>query len=248
MDNVDQSVLGDIDKFRREFTAFLMRYKFGIDEILTKIEILREEFTHHHEYNPIEHVTHRLKSMESLTDKMVRLNVPLDFQHIQSEIRDIAGIRITCSFVSDVYRVKELITSQADVKVLTVKDYIAKPKDNGYQSLHAIVEVPVFLSTGETRVPVELQIRTIAMDFWASLEHKIYYKFNREVPPDLIASLKLAADTAAALDTTMENLHEQVKTLHAQSPDSPDDEAKRRLAKLRTLMNDRWSITPAAIR
>jgi putative GTP pyrophosphokinase len=124
---------------------------------------------------------------------------------------DIAGVRITCSFVADAYRLFDLLTEQDDVRVLQVKDYIAEPKPNGYKSLHAIVEVPVFLSTGRIDVPVEVQFRTIAMDFWASLEHKIYYKYETRVPEQLLESLKDAADTAAELDERMERLHREIR-------------------------------------
>ena len=118
-------------------------------------------------------------------------------------------MRVTCSFVADVYRLFDLLTAQDDVTVRTVKDYIANPKPNGYKSLHAIIEVPVFLSTGALAVPVEVQFRTIAMDFWASLEHKIYYKFSNQVPAHLVDSLSDAADAAAELDTRMERLHRE---------------------------------------
>ena len=142
---------------------------------------------------------------------MQRKGIDADFPSIRRSITDIAGIRITCSFVADVYRLFDLLTAQDDMRVLQVKDYIASPKPNGYKSLHVILEVPVFLSTGRIEVPVEVQFRTIAMDFWASLEHKIYYKYATRVPDELLASLKDAADTAAELDERMERLHGQIR-------------------------------------
>ncbi|MCX7522872.1 GTP pyrophosphokinase family protein [Microbacterium sp. STN6] len=189
----------------------MMPYKFGIDEINTKIGILREEFNELHAYNPIEHVSSRLKTPESLIEKLVRKGCDPSFESIRETITDIAGVRVTCSFVSDVYRVFELITAQTDIRLVEAKDYIANPKPNGYKSLHAIVEVPVFLSDGPVPVRVEVQLRTIAMDFWASLEHKIYYKYDRSVPAELLSGLKDAADTAAQLDETMERLHSQIR-------------------------------------
>src|SRR5690606_26016764 len=132
-----------------------------------------------------------------------------DFDRIREEITDIAGVRVTCSFIADVYRLFDLLTAQDDVTVRIVKDYIKNPKPNGYKSLHAIIEVPVFLSTGPLSVPVEVQFRTIAMDFWASLEHKIYYKFANQVPAHLVDSLADAADAAAELDLRMERLHRE---------------------------------------
>ena len=129
---------------------------------------------------------------------------------MRTHITDVAGVRVTCSFVPDAYRLFDLLTAQDDITVRTVKDYIAEPKPNGYKSLHAIVEVPVFLSTGRVDVPVEVQFRTIAMDFWASLEHKIYYKYDRQVPHELLTELRAAAGTAADLDIRMERLHREL--------------------------------------
>ena len=199
---------------RDEFQRFLMEYRFGLAEVETKISILREEFQEMHAYNPIEHVSSRVKSPDSLVDKVRRKGIETDFDSIRASITDIAGIRVTCSFIDDAYRLSKLLTRQDDITVRDVKDYIAHPKPNGYKSLHVIVEVPVFLSTGRVDVPVEVQFRTIAMDFWASLEHKIYYKYDRLVPDDLLAELKNAADTAAELDTRMERLHREIRGAH----------------------------------
>jgi len=212
----------DLHRLRDEFTRFLMKYKFGMDEVETKVSILRQEFTHLHDYNPIEHVTSRLKSPESILGKIERKGIDPSFEAIREGINDIAGVRIVCSFVSDVYRIWDALTRQTDLGVIDVRDYIATPKPNGYKSLHAIVEVPVFLSDGPVPVRVEVQIRTIAMDFWASLEHKIYYKYDRRVPDELLNDLGRAAKTAASLDATMERLHDEVST-----PDSPVDTRSR---------------------
>ena len=195
---------------RDETERFLREYRFGMQEIETKLGILREEFEHTHSYNPIEHVTSRVKSPDSLVEKVARKGIEPDFAAIRDSITDIAGVRVTCSFVSDVYRLFDLLARQDDITVRRVKDYIAEPKSNGYQSLHAIVEVPVFLSTGRVDVPVEVQFRTIAMDFWASLEHKIYYKYDSQVPDRLLDELKDAAVSAAELDQRMERLHREL--------------------------------------
>lgn len=200
----------DLQGPSRELTRFLMMYKFAIDEVTTKVNILREEFTHLHEYNPIEHVTARLKSPESIVKKARRRNHDLSFEVIRAEIQDIAGVRVTCSFVSDVHTIFRMFSAQADVSVIEVEDYIADPKPNGYQSLHAIVEIPVFLSGGPENVPVEMQFRTVAMDFWASLEHKIYYKYDGAVPGALLEELREAAEVAARLDARMQHLHHEV--------------------------------------
>lgn len=139
-------------KMREDFTRFMMEYQFAADEVMTKVTILREEFLHLHRYNPIEHVKSRVKSPESILDKVVKRGLDPSFDTIRANITDIAGIRITCSFIADTYRILEALTSQDDVRIVKVKDYIASPKPNGYKSLHAIIEVPVFLSTGA--VPV----------------------------------------------------------------------------------------------
>jgi putative GTP pyrophosphokinase len=211
LQSIDPATLDEVQAFRDEFARFIMPYKFGIDEVSTKVSILREEFSGLHDYNPIEHISSRLKSADSIEQKVLRKNCEPSFEAIRESITDIAGVRIVCSFVSDVYRVFDLLTQQEDVRVLRVKDYIAHPKSNGYKSLHVIVEVPVFLSEGPILVPVEIQLRTVAMDFWASLEHKIYYKYDGEVPEGLLRDLTAAAGTASQLDVTMEDLHRQVR-------------------------------------
>jgi putative GTP pyrophosphokinase len=193
-----------------ELTRFLMVYKFAIDEVTTKVNILREEFAHLHDYNPIEHVTARLKSPESILAKVRRRDAEPTLDGIRASIQDIAGVRVTCSFVADVHTIFGMFSDQTDVTVVEIEDYITEPKPNGYQSLHAIVEVPVFLSAGPQYVPVEMQFRTVAMDFWASLEHKIYYKYDREIPDALVEELRDAADTAARLDARMQHLHRAV--------------------------------------
>ncbi len=201
-----------------QMQRFLLEYRFAMQEVETKLAILREEFLHMHEYNPIEHVSSRVKSVDSLVEKMDRRGVATDFDAIRGQIYDIAGVRVTCAFIRDVYRLFDLLTQQDDITILEVEDFIKHPKPNGYKSLHTIISVPVFLSSGRVDVPVEVQFRTIAMDFWASLEHKIYYKYARHVPSTLLDELKNAADTAAELDTRMERLHVQVHGLPEAAP------------------------------
>ncbi|MBM0125756.1 GTP pyrophosphokinase family protein [Pimelobacter simplex] len=193
--------------FLRELRLFHLNYKFGLDEILTKINILREELAFREGANPIEHVNSRIKTIDSLRAKAERIGCPLELDAIGKQIRDIAGVRIVCSFIGDIYRVLEMLTSQPDVTVREVKDYVALPKPNGYRSVHAIVEIPVFLSDTTRAVPIEIQIRTVAMDFWASVEHKIYYKYAKHVPAELLEELSAAARVAHELDTRMGELH-----------------------------------------
>ncbi|MGZ5367940.1 GTP pyrophosphokinase [Aeromicrobium sp.] len=215
----------DTRQLRLDFTRFMMRYKFGMEEVVTKISILRDEFAHLHDDNPIENISSRLKRPDSIIEKMQRKGTRPTFASIQETITDIAGVRVTCSFVSDVRRVFDLVAAQSDIAVIAVRDYIAEPKPNGYRSLHALVEVPVFLTDGPVPVVVEVQFRTIAMDFWASLEHKIYYKYRADVPEELLDGLREAADTASSLDSTMERLRSEVKTLGGLPPDSPKEES-----------------------
>lgn len=202
-----------IKNFRNELTAFMLNYQFGIDEILTKINILKTEFNQLHEYAPIEHVSSRLKTPESIVKKVLRKGDQLSLASIKNTVFDIAGIRIVCSFIKDAYAIADMLTNQKDVTVIAVKDYIANPKPNGYKSLHLILQIPVFLSDSVEKVNVEVQIRTIAMDFWASLEHKIYYKFEQEVPQSILDELSEAAEIANALDIKMERIHGEVQAL-----------------------------------
>ena len=210
-------------RLKDDMMRFLMSYRFGMEEMMTKVNILKDEFRYIHAYNPIEHVSSRLKSPEGILKKAIRKGCPLTIEDIRAQIFDIAGIRVTCSFVSDIYTVRDMIMGQSDVTVLEVRDYIAKPKPNGYQSLHLIVSVPVFLSDRVEHVTVEVQIRTIAMDFWASLEHKIYYKYDGAVPQTLLDELKDAAETANRLDRKMERLHAEVVRLGTDQAPARDD-------------------------
>ena len=187
-------------------------YNAALKEVNTKIEILNDEFLHIHNYNPIEHVKSRIKSPESIVKKLRRHGHEVTIESMQQHLNDIAGIRIICSFTSDIYQIAQMISNQSEVKVLTVKDYIASPKPNGYKSYHLVVLIPIFLSDGRVDTKVEIQIRTIAMDFWASLEHKIYYKFEGNAPEQIRADLKDCADIVEMLDERMLNLNEMIQS------------------------------------
>ncbi|GAB2724334.1 GTP pyrophosphokinase family protein [Paenibacillus thermoaerophilus] len=239
---MSQLSIAQLKQFKNEITRFMMMYKFALDELETKVEILQEEFHFLHDYNPIEHTKSRLKTPESILKKLYRKGIPFSFASIRSHIKDIAGLRITCSFISDIYRISEMLVNQGDLKLVEVKDYIQNPKPNGYRSLHLIVEVPVFMSDRKENVCVEVQIRTIAMDFWASLEHKIYYKYNQAVPARLLAELKEAADSASALDIKMERLHREIEEIK-------EDRAGENVEELRqlTIDNQSFSLPPALI-
>ncbi|MEK3884055.1 GTP pyrophosphokinase family protein [Paenibacillus sp. PL2-23] len=211
-------------KLKTEVTRFMMMYQFALNELETKIEILKEEFQFLHDYNPIEHTKSRVKTLESIMNKISRKGIPFSLEDMKHHIKDIAGLRITCSFIADIYQIRDMLKNQFALKVLEEKDYIEKPKPNGYRSLHLVVEVPVVMSSGRENVCVEIQIRTIAMDFWASLEHKIFYKYNQSVPSALLLELKEASDSANRLDLQMERLNREISVIKEnQSEDQLED-------------------------
>jgi putative GTP pyrophosphokinase len=222
--------LDQLKQVKEKLSRFMAIHKFALKELETKVDILKEEFQLIHEYNPIEHTKSRLKSPEKIIEKLYRKGLPISFSSIRNNIRDVAGLRITCSFISDIYHLYDMLSYQKDLTVLETKDYIKQPKPNGYQSLHMIVEVPVFMSDRTEMVCVEIQIRTIAMDFWASLEHKIFYKCDRDVPKQLLKDLKNAAEAASQLDREMERLHREIASIRT----SNDEESESELMKLIT--------------
>lgn len=208
-----------------EWKYALLLYNAALKEINTKIDILSDEFKTTHRYNPIEHVISRIKSPESIAKKLRHSQRELTVENIVKYVNDIAGVRIICSFTSDIYRIADAIARQNDVQVLKVKDYITQPKENGYTSYHMIVTVPIFLLNEVVNTKVEIQIRTIAMDFWASLEHKIYYKFEGNAPEGIQKELKECSEIVAYLDKKMLSLNEAVRK-HSYEPD-PEEEGLR---------------------
>ena len=188
-------------------------YNSALKQIQTKIEILNEEFQEVHRYNPIEHVKARVKGPESIVKKLKRNGYESTIENMVRYVNDIAGIRIICSFTSDIYRIAEMISSQTDIRVISVKDYIMNPKASGYRSFHMIVSIPVYLSDKIANVKVEIQIRTVAMDFWASLEHKIQYKFEGDAPIHINQQLHDCATMVANLDDQMLKLNEEILSI-----------------------------------
>ena len=189
-------------------TMFL--YSSALKSINTKIEILNNEFIQLYNYNPIEHITSRLKTPSSIVKKLQNDGIDVTIDNMVEYLNDIAGIRIICSFMSDIYPIADMIARQADITVLHVKDYIKYPKSNGYKSYHMVVTIPVYLTDGKMDTKVEIQIRTIAMDFWASLEHKIAYKFEGNPPDYLETELKACADMVDMLDAKMFSLNQAI--------------------------------------
>lgn len=196
-----------------EFFTVQCRYQAAIREVQTKLEILDDEFQMKHKRNPIHHMQTRMKSIQSMMEKLQRKHETISIASAVTNLTDIAGVRVICSYIQDIYTVADLLTSQDDVKVLRVRDYIKDPKPNGYRSLHLVLEIPVFLSEGRILVPVEVQIRTIAMDFWASLEHSLRYKAEGQVTEEVSRELLQTASDIAALDQRMQRIHDKVDAM-----------------------------------
>ncbi|GAB3297853.1 GTP pyrophosphokinase [Parasphingorhabdus pacifica] len=203
----EESVESGLDQLR-EFGGFLLPYKFAVEEIVTRLRIWSEEFDFTNEHDPIQHITHRVKSPEAIVAKLRRRSHPLSTESARKHLTDLAGVRVVCPLVSDVYLVRDLLRGH-DTEVVETKDYIAAPKPNGYRSLHLIVRTPVVLSNRTMHVTAELQLRTIAMDFWATLEHELYYKHGQQADSPFLDELESAAVTAADLDARMESLYQQ---------------------------------------
>ena len=191
----------------------MLVYHAALKQINTKLEILNDEFQHVHRYNPIEHIKSRIKTSESIVKKLRRYGYESTIENMVKYINDIAGIRVICSFTSDIYRIADMLRSQSDVRVISVKDYIRHPKESGYKSYHMLVTVPVYLSDRIVDVKVEIQIRTVAMDFWASLEHKINYKFEGKAPEHIRRELVECAKMVSQLDARMLALNEEIQSL-----------------------------------
>ena len=197
-----------------QFVELEHLYESAIREVKTKLEILDSEFKTKYDYNPIHHIEDRLKSPQSMLEKLQRKGLPFNCDAARSTLNDIAGVRVICNYIEDIYTVADLLTMQDDVRLIKKKDYIESPKPNGYRSLHLVIETPVYLSDRKELVNVEVQIRTIAMDFGASLEHELKYKTDTEVSADLAQQLKACAETIAATDKQMQDIYRTLKQIN----------------------------------
>ena len=202
------STTSDIDSWKE----VQLVYSSALKEIGTKLEILNDEFQHVHKYNPIEHIKSRIKTSDRIVRKLKKHGYASTIENMVRHVNDIAGVRIICSFTTDVYRIAEMLERQRDLNIIYIKDYIKYPKPSGYKSYHMIVSVPIYLSERRVEAKVEIQIRTVAMDFWASLEHKINYKFDN-VPDYIQEELFECAKMVSELDEKMLSLNEEVKAL-----------------------------------
>ena len=199
-----------IKEVAKPYTALLTYYDCAIDEIVTKLNILNKEYSLNSEQNPIDSIKSRVKSIDSIVEKAYRKNIPFTIEAIEENIRDIAGVRVICNFPEDVYKIRNGLLNQDDVTLIEEKDYIKKPKQNVYRSLHLIIETPIYLSNGKRNMIVEVQIRTIAQNFWAALEHQLRYKKNIDEKKSISLALKLLAEESASIDTRMELLKKRI--------------------------------------
>ncbi len=208
----DKKLTEKIQSFAKPFQELMAYYRCAMMEVETKFKVLSEELSLEYDHNPIETIKTRLKSVEGITKKLHRKNLPIEVKSIENNIFDVAGIRVICSFISDIDTIAEAFLRQDDIKLIERKDYINNPKQNGYRSLHLIVEIPIFLHDEKKMMKVEVQFRTISMDWWASLEHKIRYKKDVTFSPEQINELHDCAESAAALDAKMEQIRKSVIT------------------------------------
>lgn len=213
-------------------------YQSGIQEIRTKLEILQRDARFGEGHNPIDSIKSRIKSPMSIIEKMYRKGFPISLDSMRANLNDVAGIRVICPFIEDIYTVAQMLTRQDDLVVIKEKDYIKNPKPNGYRSYHLVLQVPVFLSDRKEMVRVEVQLRTIAMDFWASLEHQIHYKTSCEVPESVVDELKRCADIIAQTDERMQQLSKQIRCFNAQPEQEKQGQAEgQSAATLNRLIN-----------
>lgn len=207
-----QQIVTAILSNRQRLDAMMSRYKCAVMEVETKFKVLNEQFSLEYDRNPIEAIKSRVKSIDSIIEKIQRKNIKPTLESVEENISDIAGVRVICSFREDIYYLAKCFLNQDDIRLVEIKDYIKKPKDGGYRSLHLIVQVPIFLQNEKRNVKVEVQLRTIAMDFWASLEHKLRYK--KEINPadaeELAKDLKDCAETSMLLDIRMEEIKNRI--------------------------------------
>ncbi len=190
----------------QEFNTLMAYYKCAMLEVETKFNVLNEQFSLQYDRNPISSIKGRLKSIESIKDKLEKKELPFTLTSIEENLNDVAGVRVICSFVQDVYMLKDALLAQDDITLIEMKDYIKNPKPNGYRSLHLIINVPIFLLHEKKIMKVEIQLRTIAMDSWAALEHQLKYKKEVDFTDEMIDELKYCADISAELDSKMDSL------------------------------------------
>ena len=196
--------------YAHQFEELMMIYQCAIQEVNTKLEVLSQEMSVRYKRNPIETIKYRIKKPKSIAEKLMRNNLPITLDAVSNHLNDVAGVRVICSFIDDIYSVANMLTKQDDINLIAIKDYIKNPKPNGYRSYHMIVEIPVFFTNRKQYMKVEVQLRTIAMDFWASLEHSMKYKKDIADAENIMSQLKDCADSIAATDLQMQEINDTI--------------------------------------
>lgn len=203
-----------LEELRTDYEGVKRVYEAAIREINARLQTLDSEFSYKNKHNPIHHIESRVKSLSSIMKKLHSLGVPISITNAKKTLHDIAGVRVVCRYVDDIYHIAKLLLSQDDISLILEKNYIKHPKDNGYRSLHIVVDVPVYMTEGKLFIPVEIQIRTVAMDFWATLEHGIRYKASEEVPPQIVRQLRECADVITDTDYKMQEIFKALQMVH----------------------------------
>ena len=219
---MDVNINYAMEELRREYAQIVGVYEAAIREINARLQTLDAEFSLCHRHNPIHHIETRVKTLGSIVKKLHSLGAPISISCAKKVLHDIAGVRVVCCYVDDIYQIANLLLSQDDIQLILEKDYIKKPKPNGYRSLHIVVDVPVYQLQGKLFVPVEIQIRTVAMDFWATLEHGIRYKATEQVPQSIVDELRGCADVITETDYKMQEIFKALQKVGDKPDESPE--------------------------
>ena len=211
-----------LEELRREYAKIQGIYAAVIREINTRLQTLNDDFSFRYKHNPIHHIESRVKSLGSIVKKLHDTGIPISIDNAKKNLHDIAGVRVVCCYVDDIYRISSLLLAQDDISLIFEKNYIKNPKPNGYRSLHIVVDVPVYVSQGKLFIPVEIQIRTVAMDFWATLEHGIRYKATDEVPQRIVDELRSCADVITETDYKMQEIFKALQMVGDKAEETPE--------------------------
>jgi len=204
----------DMEELRKDYAQIRGVYAAAINEINVRLQTLDQEFSYRNRHNPIHHIKSRVKTLNSIIKKLSDMGVPVSISSAKKNLHDIAGVRVICRYQDDIYRIANLLLQQDDISLILEKNYIENPKPNGYRSLHIVVDVPVYMSQGKLYTTVEIQIRTVAMDFWATLEHGIRYKATEEVPQSIVDQLRECADVITETDAKMQDIFKALQQVH----------------------------------
>jgi len=211
-----------LEELRREYAQIQGVYEAAIREIDARLKTLDSEFSFKHMHNPIHHIESRVKSLNSIVTKLHSMGYPISISCAKKTLHDIAGVRVVCRYVDDIYKIADLLLAQDDISLIFKKNYIENPKPNGYRSLHIVVDVPVYMSQGKLFIPVEIQIRTVAMDFWATLEHGIRYKSTDAVPQSVVDELRACADVITETDYKMQKIFQTLQMVDDKAAESTE--------------------------